>query len=619
MNATATHMKKVMLFILIVVVAWLMPAGAVLARQQTGSGAVSVTAEVRPPRVFVGETARVQVLVKGSRTPRQPETPIVPGATVEYIGGQDGSSQFTTIINGKRRDEIREEFGFVFGVTPTGPGTITVPPITVMVDGKAYATNPLSIDVLAPQADENARFMMSVDRESPFVGEPVTLTLVLAVRMDFQAPQFAIPGVGLGNDSKFDIASAPVDYIQGKQWMSLDVLGSDTPAAQGRTTIDGKTYTTYTMKKMLIPRSAGKQQLGPGTAALNLILRSGDPFNPARLKKAVVPSNAVDLDVRALPSEGRPANFSGLIGRYTVAAEATPTDVEVGQPIALTVRVSGPLAEAVRAPAIEKQADLVSNFRVASEETAPKFEGSTKTFTRTLRATSPEVTAIPPIELPYFDTAKGRYDIAKSQPIPLRVRSSKMVTAADAVGGSGPVAPVGASVESTTTGIAANSERPEALIDQSFSVTAMVKSPVGAAALVVPPAVYGAAAFVVIAKRRAERDPKKRRRREALANAQRVLGSAGANDPGAIADAVSRGIAGYLADKAGLTSGTVTPAEAESMVRLHDDDLAIRARAIMERCDAARFGGMTITEGEALRGDASRLLDSLEKMYGRGA
>src|SRR5947209_20450535 len=41
------------------------------------------------------------------------------------------------------------------------------------------------------------------------------------------------------------------------------------------------------------------------------------------------------------PLTGRPAQFSNIVGRYTIAATATPTEVPVEEPITLRVTIKG--------------------------------------------------------------------------------------------------------------------------------------------------------------------------------------------------------------------------------------------------------------------------------------
>lgn len=610
--------SRAILFMLISSLVAFAPVRAVIARQRIADPqTISVSASARPISAFVGEQVRWQILVDGSRNVNRPEVPDVPNAEIEFLGGQDRSQQSTIIINGVRRDETYEGFAFTFGVTPTKPGQLELPALTLFINGKSYNTEPVRVEVLAPRAEREARLIIAVSNTSPYVGEPVELSITFATQRDFQRLQLAFPGVGDGADARFTPSAFPADYTQGNQWVALELFGADTPAVQGRTKIDGSDYYTFTMKKMLIPRVAGKQTLGPATAATNLVITRGSFFDAGQVRRISIPSNEIELNVRELPTEGRPPNFNGLVGRYTIAAGASPTEISVGDPIALSITISGPLADAVRAPAIEKQPDIAAAFRVAEDDRPPTAAPGQKTFTRTLRAISADATRIPPIELPYFDTKSGTYEVARSAPIPLSVRAAKLVTAADAEGVRGvTTTPNGSEIESTTTGIAANYERLDALVPQRFDLLATMRSPMGLTTLAAPPLAYIASAVVVFARKRAASDPRARRRRAAKSTALQLLSETDAAHTTTAADAVARAVVGYLSDKSGAPAASITPPEAERLIAPRDPVLAARARALMERCDGARFGGLEPAAARDLAAEARELITALESKLG---
>jgi hypothetical protein len=73
---------------------------------------------------------------------------------------------------------------------------------------------------------------------------------------------------------------------------------------------------------------------------------NSDPYTnffPSRenLAHEPVPSNATVIHVHELPTEGRPTNFSGAIGQFTVTGGAQPLTVAVGEPVTLHFTVSG--------------------------------------------------------------------------------------------------------------------------------------------------------------------------------------------------------------------------------------------------------------------------------------
>ena len=87
-------------------------------------------------------------------------------------------------------------------------------------------------------------------------------------------------------------------------------------------------------------------------------------------RKLVVPSNELNLEVLPLP-EPRPPSFTGLVGAYSIETAAAPTEVNVGDPITLTIRIRGPEPlENIPAPALHTQQSLVEDFKVSAAPAA---------------------------------------------------------------------------------------------------------------------------------------------------------------------------------------------------------------------------------------------------------
>ena len=82
-----------------------------------------------------------------------------------------------------------------------------------------------------------------------------------------------------------------------------------------------------------------------------------------------VNSQPLKLTVLPLPEQGKPEGFYGLVGRYTIEASATPTQVSVGDPITLIIKIGGSrYLKPVQWPELEKVAELARNFKIPSQK-----------------------------------------------------------------------------------------------------------------------------------------------------------------------------------------------------------------------------------------------------------
>jgi hypothetical protein len=62
------------------------------------------------------------------------------------------------------------------------------------------------------------------------------------------------------------------------------------------------------------------------------------PVDPQRV---TLTGSETRLTVLPVPTEGRPPQWQGLIGRYTLGASADRSELAVGEPLRLTVTIAG--------------------------------------------------------------------------------------------------------------------------------------------------------------------------------------------------------------------------------------------------------------------------------------
>ena len=604
----------------------------VLALTVPASGAepITVQAAVETDRVYAGESFAYRVIVEGATPQVQPQLPALDAFEVAYEGGQDVSSHSISIINGRRTETVIEQYYFQYRLTALSPGRHTIPAATLTIDGQTYRTEPIAITVVQPTEHQDFKLRLALEKEQVYVGEPVKLQLTWYLRQSVQGFALSMP---LSAAFAAGDPAAPADARQGLlsgEYVAVSFLGSEVLARRGQGTLNGEQFTTLTLEKVLIPRETGQFRIGPAAVELNVVTGQApsrslfddffsgssffgnSPFSREATRKLVVPSNELDLEVLPLP-EPRPASFTGLVGAYSIETAAAPTTVNVGDPITLTVRIRGPEPLGnVPAPAFHTQRSLVADFKVSDEPSTPVVQDGSAVFTQTVRALNDRVTAIPPLDLSYFDVEAGEYRTVQSAPIPLVVRATREVTAADAVGG-GSDALAATEVETRPEGIAHNYEDADVLTDQGIGLPERLLHPAWLAALLGPVAIYLGLAAVQVARRRAGADTADGRRRRALREAQRELR---AGDTSTEATRTSRAVQGYLAATFDVPVAGLTPAEAERLLRARGVPQAAAVRELLERCDAARFAGLGPAAAGGLRDEAERLLGAIDRWLG---
>ncbi|MFM2171841.1 MAG: hypothetical protein RI957_2070 [Verrucomicrobiota bacterium] len=145
-------------------------------------------------------------------------------------------------------------------------------------------------------------------------------------------------------------------------------------------------------------------------------------------KEITLISDAMSLEVRPLPEEGRPANFSGAVGDFAFDALEIPSQWNTGEPqrVALRIKGSGNFAN-MKAPELSP-AELWKWYPGQDQFTPgdiASFSGS-KIFQYNAIARNNGSHTVA-FELSYFDPEKARYLTARSQEQTIHVSGDPVV------------------------------------------------------------------------------------------------------------------------------------------------------------------------------------------------
>jgi hypothetical protein len=561
-----------------------------------------------------------------------PELPAVDGVRVR---GPFGPSQQTSIVNGKMSSSLK----YAFELNPTRPGSFRLGPVRMKRSGQGdLESGPIELRVyVRPKAIGVSMGATATPSQGP-VG--ATFRLVYTVyyfgepaggdddlpSIFRQGNSLGLVGLDLPILSQSSIRVVPARPSQSEGVHSLR-YGRQDPVElflrQGFAEKDGAGYRTIEVAFDVTPLGEGPVELGGAGVALQLktgkVTTQRGLFGPERVaevKRFEARCPATTYKVRPLPEEGRPPGFTGAVGKFQVAVTASPTEVDEGAPIALEIRVSGAGLIADLKPAAWTEIEALTNsFNVSSDVDAGQVEGDAKVFRQIVRPRSESVTSIPPIPFPYFNPESDRYEVARSEAIPIRVRSVKMVTPEDAIRSPQAGAPqatprakaAAAPALATGAGIGANftelgSARPP--LDPRDEVFA----PPFLAGLVAPPALFAAFA---LALRLRHRDPRERRRAHALARALSSLSHA--TDERSLTVACES----YFRERLGLPEGELTPRDVRAAL-LHrgaSESVSDSAAEVLERVHASRFGGDSLSPS-AIAEEASRVFREVDRCAG---
>jgi hypothetical protein len=590
----------------------------------TAAETVTVQALVDRDAVTVGETLLLEIRVDGDDEPLEPDLSQLQDFTVEPRGGGQNNRESITIVNGRMNRVSERGYVFRYALTPKRDGILTIPAIGVAAAGKTLQTRPVSIRVSEPTITDEFRLTATLPKSAVYVGEPLILTLKWYVNRDVAEFRFDLPFL---DEPRFTFAPHPEDDgYQGQDAVPVNLNGSKAVTRKGLENLDGVQYTTLSLRLVVIPREPGEFSLGrarvfskvvsgyrqrrPGQPLDDLFNRDlfNDFFGGRQPVYSQLVTEAADLvlEVRPQPSEGRPQYYSGLVGSFSIAAEAEPTEVNVGDPITLTLMVTGSeFMENVGLSSLEAQPGMANNFKVPAEMSPGEISGRVKVFTQTIRARHLSVTEIPPVSLGFFNPETGRYETASTKAIPLTVHGTKIVTASDAEGISGP--PAQHELASVEQGIAHNYVGEDILKSQALEVGSWFASLPGLALVLLPPGLYLLVLVPVFVRRRRLQNGDLLSKRRAVIEFSKEVGRLQKTGKGKNTAAVSGLVEAmriYFSRRLSLPPGTLVYQEVAPHLQKHGvaADLLAELQQLLERCEAYHYGGAKhgTTPGESI-------------------
>lgn len=554
--------------------------------------AAGVSASVTRDEMYLGEEIVYQVTVDGAASAERPEVTAPDGLDIRFMTVQRSESSSTSFAGGRRTVRSTVTMHFQYRIRAERPGTFVIPPATIEIDGLPHVTQSVPLRVVTPPESATARLVVELERDRIYVGETVPLRVVWRIQNQIERLSFDESRL----PASFDVVPGrQADAAAGRQQIEFTFRDERVVGTVARRIIGGEEFVELTFELLLTPREPGAFELGPIRVIFN------ERTSSFRVRRTMSEAEPIGVDVAEPPADGRPAGYAGLIGQYGLSAQATPTDVNVGDPIELEVTVFGdePMRGVQDGPDLDSVPGFGDRFRVDPDgwSRQPATGTGTRVFRTTVRAKSADVDAIPAIALPHFRPDAGAYEVAQSEPIPLSVRATREVTAADAIR-SGPIGAPGerSALVPAGSGIWAPQRGAALLRADGFDPFRAAREPAWIAALAGMPSAYAVAAL--LAWRRRGRDPDAERVRRAYARACRELSRAG---PGAAARR-------YVADVAGLVPEAVTSAD---VARLRvDGALAERLAAVIGADERGRFGA---GRSETAASEVRRVLELAER------
>lgn len=381
---------------------------------------VSFETEVSKSKLGLNERLRVEFKLDKEGDHFKP--PSFEGFRV--VGGPHQSVSHI-YINGKRT--FSRTFSFV--LSPLEKGTLTIGQAEIEVDGETYKTSPVEIEVTEAVeqptdadnetvlAEEGVHIVAEVSKANPYVNEAITVTYKLYV------------------SHKVDISQRfrYLDRPNFRGFWNQEIEGQGNQVYEGK--YKGMDYRYLILETVLLyPQNTGELVIDPLTLDIPIDVPSNRrDFFGRRVMTTVnktVASNVLTINVKELPTEGKPANFSGAVGDFQLHFSATKDSLVAQESLNASLRVSGKgNMKLFKLPELEvsNTIEVYDPERKENIKTnSSGMQGSVEAL-YTLIPQKPGSYPLGPVTFNYFDPNSGTYKTLRSEELQLQVDPSSRV------------------------------------------------------------------------------------------------------------------------------------------------------------------------------------------------
>ncbi len=375
----------------------------------------------------------------------QPEVPDL-AKFASYVGS--GTSTNMQLINGRMSVTKRYTHHFI----ATREGSFEIPAVTVVFKGKTFSSTPITVTVRSggttqprqsnPSApdpgqqgdqrlDEILFLKASVDKRQVYQNEAVVVSykIYTAVNVSNYGISQLPDAVGFWTED-FELPGRPAlhnEVVDGRQFKVAEIK-KIAAFAQGPGV---KTLDPLEIEcEVQLPRQRSRRDIFDSFF--------NDPFF-GRTVRRTLRSNPVTIDVMPLPDTGKPSDFSGAVGDYSITASVDKQSVKTNEAIALRVEVAGkgnirivpkpklnfPADFEVYDPkiteSVNRTAGVISGRRTLEYVIIPRFAGQQ---------------TISPVKFSYFDPKSKAYRESVTDPISITVTKGEDQFASAGLGNS---------------------------------------------------------------------------------------------------------------------------------------------------------------------------------------
>lgn len=420
---------------------------------------VKFSATITPAEIGKDEYAQLKLIVENAAEVQQ----IVPPRLKNFIivSGPNQESGMT-MVNGV----VKKFIALNFVIKPKNAGVFIIPAAYAKADAGDYKSNSVKLKVserstgntggaafnspfasidpfAAPERrpnysdyvlnkgenpiekiKRNMLVRVEVDKKTSFVGEPIVATYKLYTRLKSESNMTKNPS------------------FNGFSVLDLQLPGDMSSAIEK---YEGKEYNVYVIRKVqLYPLLAGNLELGVAEIENNInfikaeyinqnnpleeifkeLTNTAIPPEGIEKQKVILQSKPLTILVKPLPDAGKPANFKGAVGNFSIESRVEKNSFSTDDAGNMAIVISGEgNMQMITAPVIDWPAGLEG---FDSKTTDDLFKGTvpvsgTKFIEYPFIVAKPGNYTLPVVSFSFFDIRDGKYKTITSKPLEITV------------------------------------------------------------------------------------------------------------------------------------------------------------------------------------------------------
>lgn len=399
---------------------------------KTLSSQITVSAWVDKKTAPINQSITLTISVSGENIGSiKPDIPTLSDFNIY----SSGKSSNISIVNG----QIYTTIEFYYTLVPKRTGRFIIPKIGIFTGKEKYFTKEIEVEITSPSIqsqpttqpnqkkyqqaspqqmrnidrDELVFVKATVDKKTAYIGEQITLSIKFYT---------ALP-----------IASNPEYYPPKYSNLISEELP---PIRSGTEIINGIRYYFAETKTALFGIMPGKATISSAQIIAPIQQEvSFDPFDPNFIQKffsqmsqtqnVTLETKPITIEILDLPHQ--PKDFSGAVGNFFITAKVDNTTIHAGEPINITVEISGKgNVKPINPPQISNPSLKI--YDIVSSETISKNNdvvGGTKKFTYIATPLNPGVITIEGIKFTFFNIDTKQYETITTNPIKINVLKPK--------------------------------------------------------------------------------------------------------------------------------------------------------------------------------------------------